>query len=59
MRVLWMTSCMILGISGVVLVLLKLTGSIDIPWAYVLAPIWVPQVIFSGYLIWKVSQLDK
>lgn len=45
------------GVLTIVFIILKLTGSIDWSWWYVLAPIWVPfgliLVIIPPIVIWE------
>jgi len=40
----------IAGLLGVVFVILKLTGVIAWSWLWVLAPFWIPIVIFAAFL---------
>jgi hypothetical protein len=39
------------GLLGVLFVGLKLTGFINWPWVWVLAPFWIPVVIVLGILL--------
>ena len=52
------------GLLGVAFVVLKLTGFINWPWVWVLAPFWIPLVIFFAILgvmalIWLISELSS
>lgn len=38
------------GLLGILLVALKLTGHIDWSWFWVLSPFWIPFAIFMGIL---------
>jgi len=40
----------VLGLLGVLFVALKLTGVIAWSWLWVLAPFWIPFVVFFGVL---------
>lgn len=40
-----------LGLLTIVFITLKLTGYIDWPWLRVLAPLWVPAIVWIGVVI--------
>ncbi len=39
-----------LGLLTIALIVLKLTNHINWPWGWVLAPLWLPAVIFIGFI---------
>jgi hypothetical protein len=39
------------GLLGVAFVVLKLTGTINWPWVWVLAPFWIPLAIILALLV--------
>jgi len=39
------------GALAIVFITLKLLGKIDWSWVWVLAPIWIPLVLFGGLLL--------
>jgi hypothetical protein len=39
------------GLLGIVFIVLKLTGFIDWPWLYVLAPLWAPLALILTILL--------
>lgn len=52
------------GLLGVLFVGLKLTGFIDWPWLWVLAPFWIPVAILLAVLsvaaiIWVIVKITK
>lgn len=40
----------VISLLGVAFVVLKLTGYIDWPWIWVLAPFWIPWVVLFAFL---------
>lgn len=45
------------GLLGVAFVVLKLLGTIDWPWLWVLAPFWIPLALFVIVLIVMLGAL--
>ena len=47
-----------LSVFGIVLVTLKLTGTISLDWVWVLAPFWVPLALFSVFAVFMMIAIS-